>query len=121
MSFSHTQKGIKEVHRALFALAQRSPRLLVDTVREANKRHAATYRRRVIPRDTGRLEDSLSQESHPDRLGVATVKYVEIGTKVPYAKYQYRRISPLSVKEMRFIFVEPMLESFRELVAKGGR
>ena len=120
MSFSLKQTGVKKVQNALFALAQRSPRLLIESVDEVNKRHAEAYKRRRIPVDTGRLKRSLETVSNPDRLVIATVKYIEIGTKVPYAKFQRRRIRKLSPREMRFIFIEPMLESFRELTAGRG-
>ena len=120
MSFSITQKGVKDVHNALFALAQRSPRLLIESVDEVNKRHAQAYKRRTIPVDTGRLKTSLTTVSNPDRLVIATVKYIEIGTKVPYAKYQRKRIRELTSQEVKFIFVEPILESFRELLAGRG-
>ena len=120
MSFSVAQKGIKSVQRSLFALAQRSPRLLVDSVDEVNKRHAKAYRRRTIPRDTGRLEASLATTSHRDRYVRASVRGVQIGTRTPYARYQRKRIAPLSPRELRDIFVDPIRESFREL-AKGGR
>ncbi len=120
MAFSHKQAGIKKVYNALFALAQRSPRLLVESVNEVNKRHAEAYQRRWIPVDTGRLKKSLTTVSNPDRLIVTTVKYVEIGTKVPYAQYQRYRINKLSSREIKYIFVDSILESFRELVAGRG-
>ena len=120
MSFELTQKGVKGVKNALFALAQRSPRLLIDAVEEVNKRHSEAYKRRKIPRDTGRLENSLTFLRHPDRKVIATVKYVAIKTAVPYAKYQRARIRPLARYEMKEIFINPMLENFRELAAGRG-
>ena len=120
MTFSVTQRGVKSVQRSLFALAQRSPRLLIDAVDEVNKRHALAYRRRRIPRDTGRLEDSLTFERHPDRRVIATVTHITIKTAVPYAKYQRRRIRPLTRPELKEIFIDPMVENFRVLVQEGG-
>ena len=84
--------------------------------REANRRHAATYRRRRIPRDTGRLQDSLTFESHPDREVRVTPKGITIGTLVPYAKYQRRRIRPLTRDELVDIFLDPITLTLQEIL-----
>jgi hypothetical protein len=91
--------------------------MIREVAREANRRHAATYRRRRIPRDTGRLEDSLTFESHPDREIIVQQKGMTIGTNVPYAKYQRHRIRPLTKQELDDIFVTPIMEALRELLA----
>jgi len=120
MSFSMTQSGIKSIMRSLDRLKSESPRLIRLTSKEANRRHALTYRRRRIPRLTGRLQDSLTFESHPDREVRVTRRGIVIGTNVPYAKYQRHRIRPMTRAELVHIFLEPIQESLQELLAGRG-
>ncbi len=115
------QTGFEKVMRALQRLEQTAPGALVAVAKECNRRHARTYRRRFIPRDTGRLQDSLTFESHPDREINLTRRGLIIGSRVPYARYQRHRIRNLSRDELKSIFVAPILEELREVLqGKGG-
>ena len=117
MTLKITQSGSKKVELALLRIQQTAPRMIREVSKEANIRHAKTYRRRFIPRDTGRLQDSLTFESHPDREVIVQQKGMTIGTNVPYAGLQRHRIRELTRDELVFIFVEPILEALRELLA----
>ena len=114
------QTGFKQVMRALQRLEQTAPNVLATVEKECNRRHARTYRRRSIPRDTGRLQDSLTFESHPDREINLTRRGLIIGSRVPYAKYQRHRIRNLSRDELKAIFVAPILEELREVLQGAG-
>ena len=120
MSFSMSQSGSKRVVRSLERLKASAPRLVRLTAKEDNRRHALTYRRRRLPRDTGRLADSLTFESHPDREVRVTRRGIVIGTNVPYAKYQRSRIRPMTRDELVNIFLEPIQELLQELLAGRG-
>ena len=120
MTFKISQTGSKRVASALLRLQQTSPRMIREVAKDANRRHAAAYRRRRIPRDTGRLEDSLTFESHPDREIIVQQMGMTIGTRVPYARYQRHRIRPLTRDELTDIFVQPILEALQELLAGRG-
>jgi len=117
LTFKISQKGSKRVASALLRLQQTSPRMIREVAKDANRRHAATYRRRRIPRDTGRLQDSLTFESHPDREIIVQQKGMTIGTNVPYARYQRHRIRPLTRDELVDIFVQPILDALQEVLA----
>lgn len=116
MSFKISESGSKQLTLALLRLRQSAPKLLKSAVNEIDRRHAAAYRRRFIPRDTGALQASLRFVGAPGRQVVETESGVEIGTLIPYAKYQRQRIRELSRVEKREIFVLPVLEEVRELL-----
>jgi len=117
LSFKISQTGDKEIKRALLRIEQTAPKMMKEVSKEANRRHAATYKRRTIPRDTGRLEDSLTTESHEDREVKVTDKGITIGTLVPYAKYQRSRIRELTRAELVDIFIEPITQTLQEILA----
>ena len=119
MSFSVQQTGFKSVRLALLRLRAESPSALKNIKNEANARHAETYRRRSIPVDTGRLKRSLTLENPPmtgDREVVLSKSGLKISCYVPYAKYQKYRISNLTRHELKYVFVEPVLEELREFL-----
>lgn len=117
MSFSFSQRGTQRVRRALQALTRRGR--LGEVRDEINRRHAQAMRRRRIPRDTGRLEDSLTQPSSPDRRVAVSGETITIETLVPYAKYQRQRIRPLNRAEIKEIFADPILELFLRSVREA--
>tara|TARA_R110002012_G_scaffold294395_1_gene490527 strand:- start:684 stop:1046 length:363 start_codon:yes stop_codon:yes gene_type:complete len=117
MSFSVQQTGSKKIARALLRIRQTAPRMMREVSKDANRRHAAAYRRRRIPRDTGRLQASLTAESHPDRFIIVQQKGIRIGTDVPYARYQEHRIRRLTRDELVDIFIHPIMETLSEILA----
>ncbi len=90
-----------------------------EVASEINRNHAQVMRRRRIPRDTGRLEDSLTRPSSPDRRVTVSGETITIETLVPYAKYQRQRIRPLNRAEIKEIFTDPILESFLQSIREG--
>lgn len=118
MKITHT--GTRRITQMLQTLSQRAPKALRDAGKSINDRHAQAMRRRRIPRDSGRLEDSLTRVGHPDRVFSVSVHTLTVGTRVPYAQYQAHRIPRLSREERRFIFVEPIALVFHEALT-GGR
>jgi len=117
MSFSFSQRGSQRVRRALKALIRRGR--MGEVASEINRNHAQVMRRRRIPRDTGRLEDSLTRPSSPDRRVTVSGETITIETLVPYAKYQRQRIRPLNRAEIKEIFTDPILESFLQSIREG--
>ena len=120
MSFKISQKGLPQIMLALQRIQTTAPKIMQVVGKEANSRHARAYRRRSIPEDTGRLQRSLRETNNADRRVEVTRQGISIGTDVPYAKYQRRKIRPLTSQEMHYIFVQPILLLLAEVLA-GGR
>lgn len=119
MSFSISRRGNKEIRRLLGELARRGK--LRDAADEINRRHARAMRRRSIPRDTGRLEASLTQVGHPDRIFRVSTSTIEIGTRVPYAIHQRGRIKRLNQTEIKEIWTKSVREVYARTIRRGGR
>lgn len=119
MSFRITQRGGSEIRRRLAAIQRAGKGVVRQVASESDERFCVAMRRRAIPERTGRLRKSLTQAGHPDHVLRVNRESVTIGTDVPYAQYQQKRIRGLSRTELQHVFRDPILEIFR--VAIEGR
>ncbi len=116
MSFTMSHTGDRR-------LLQKLERLKVagdwrPLTKEMNAAHARAMSRRQIPIKTGRLKASLTRPVHPDRVVMSDRRGLSISTRVPYAKYQRKRIRRLNRAELREIFIKPIELAF-EAVARS--
>lgn len=116
MSITITQRGGEELRRKLARLQGAGADVMRRVLADANREHAAAFKRRAIPEDTGRLKASLTQTRHTDRIVTATKDAIKLGSSVPYAQYQRKRIRELSRAELKAIFVTPIHEHFDRLL-----
>lgn len=119
MTITMTHRGGASIRARLHALASVGRDVVREVSREVDRRHAEVMRRKRIPRDTGRLEDSLTQVGHPDREVRVGRDQISIATTVPYARYQEARISRLHREEQTYIFHDPIAGKYRLALEEG--
>ncbi len=119
MAFTVSQGGSAAIRRRLDAI-RRAGRV-TEVAAEADRRFTRTMRRRGIPVRTGRLKASLTQTGHKDHVLRVGKDRITIGTRVPYAQWQRKRIRRLNRAEKVFIFLDPIREMFRRIIAGRGR
>lgn len=116
MSFRITQRGGAEIRRRLAAIQRAGKGAMRQVATTSDGRFCEAMGRRDIPERTGRLRKSLTSPGHPDHVLRVNRESVTIGTDVPYAQYQQKRIRGLSRSELQYIFRDPVLEIFRTAI-----
>lgn len=89
--------------------------------RGIDRRACEVMRGKRIPRDEGRLEDSLTNPADPDHVFNDRGDVWEFGSKVPHAPYQMDRVEELTDADRRYIALEAAQEAIQgALKGKGA-
>ena len=85
-----------------------APDLFTGTLRDADRAFIDAMRVRRIPERSGRLKNSLIRQDHKDHIARRNGARIEVGSSVPYAEKNLKRIKDLTDRERERIFVEPL-------------
>ena len=101
--------------RPLNAFWERDPKLRRIALRGGSKayKYAKVGFAYPILKQTGRLEESLTNAGHPENISNINIDEAEFGTKVPYGIYHQEGTKKIPVR--KFLFIGPEAPRF----AKG--
>ena len=116
MTFKISQSGAARIAGKLSKLQAVAPRMVREVWKQANVRHSRKFLNKVIPIDTGRMAASFRGETGPDRELIVQPKRMSINSLVPYAIYQWHRVSPVTKHDLNFIFTEPMIKKINSIL-----